>query len=182
MQAAAPRRDGRQLVRDEQRENEINIRLANYDFERQRDQLVQLDEAKSYEFLTDELPNLPEWVDIFYADSFEKRPVRPMPKVSAGVSVNDMDLLEVNFDINDIDLYEMMDILDSYRQKRHYHRLKDKTFVTLEAQQLKAVADFMEKNGITRKNISDDNKVEMPLAKAMYLDETGRSVESTASP
>lgn len=116
VQAAAPRRDGRQLVRDEQRENEINIRLANYDFECQRDQLVQFDEAKSYEFLTDELPNLPEWVDIFYADSFEKRPVRPMPKVSAGVSVNDMDLLEVNFDINDIDLYEMMDILDSYRQ------------------------------------------------------------------
>lgn len=178
VQAAAPRRDGRQLVRDEQRENEINIRLANYDFERQRDQLVQLDEAKSYEFLTDELPNLPEWVDIFYADSFEKRPVRPMPKVSAGVSVNDMDLLEVNFDINDIDLYEMMDILDSYRQKRHYHRLKDKTFVTLEAQQLKAVADFMEKNGITRKNISDDNKVEMPLAKAMYLDETASEAEA----
>ena len=174
----APRSDGRQLVRDEQRENEINIRLANYDFERRRDQLVQPDEAKSYEFLTNELPNLPEWVDIFYADSFEKRPVRSMPKVSVGVSVNDLDLLEVTFDTKDIDIYEMMDILDSYRQKRHYYRLKDRSFVTLEEQQLKAVADFVEKNGITRKNISADNKVEMPLVQAMYLDEKADETEA----
>ena len=84
-----------------------------------------------------------------------KRPVRPMPKVSAGVSVNDMDLLEVTFNMKDLDFSELMDILDSYRAKRRYHRLKDKTFVTLEEQQMQAIADFVENVGITRQGVRD---------------------------
>ncbi|MBO6202838.1 MAG: SNF2 helicase associated domain-containing protein, partial [Selenomonas sp.] len=54
-----PLRDGRKLVRDENKENEILMRLTHYDFRKKRDQLVQRDEEKSYEFLTEELPNLP---------------------------------------------------------------------------------------------------------------------------
>ena len=176
--ADPPLRDGRCLVRDARGEQEIMTRLANYGFVQERDQLVQRDEEKSYEFLTEELPALPDWVDVFYEDSFVKRQVRPMPKVSAGVSVNDMDLLEVTFNMKDLDFSELMDILDSYRAKRRYHRLKDKTFVTLEEQQMQAIADFVENVGITRANATDGATVELPLSHAMYLDELVREDEN----
>ena len=176
--AEPPLRDGRRLVRDARGEQEIMTRLAHYGFTQEKDQLVQRDEEKSYEFLTEELPALPDWVDVFYEDSFVKRPVRPMPKVSAGVSVNDMDLLEVTFNMKDLDFSELMDILDSYHAKRRYHRLKDKTFVTLEEQQMQALADFVENVGITRANAVDGATVELPLSHAMYLDELVREDEN----
>lgn len=176
--AAPPLRDGRHLVRDARGEQEIMTRLSVYGFRPERDQLVQKDEERSYDFLTEELPNLPAWVDVFYEDSFVKRPVRPMPKVAAGVSVNDMDLLEVTFNMKDLDVHELMDILDSYKQKRRYHRLKDRTFVTLEEQQMQALADFVENAGITRKNAADGATVELPLSQAMYLDELARADET----
>ena len=173
-----PLGDGRRLVRDLNGEQELMTRFSNYGFRQEKDQLVQKDEEKSYDFLTEELPNLPEWVDVFYEDSFVKRPVRPMPKVTAGVSVNDMDLLEVTFNMKDLDFNELMDILDSYRQKRRYHRLKDKTFVTLGEQQMQALSDFVDNAGITRANAADGGTVELPLSNAMYLDELVRADES----
>ena len=138
---------------------------------------VQKDEEKSYEFLTEELPNLPDWVDVFYSDAFANRPVRPMPKVTAGVSVNDSNLLEVSFNAKDLDFNELMEILDSYRQKRKYHRLKDKSFITLGDQQMQAIADFVDNTGIDKAQ-ADGMKVELPMSQAMYLDELAREDEA----
>ena len=172
-----PLRDGRKLVRDENKEQDLLTRLTYYGFQKKRDQLVQKDEEKSYEFLTEELPNLPDWVDVFYSDAFANRPVRPMPKVTAGVSVNDSNLLEVSFNAKDLDFNELMEILDSYRQKRKYHRLKDKSFITLGDQQMQAIADFVDNTGIDKAQ-ADGMKVELPMSQAMYLDELAREDEA----
>ena len=172
-----PLRDGRKLVRDERNEEELLLRLTHYGFQKMRDQLVQKDEERSYDFLVEELPNLPDWVEVFYSDAFANRPVRPMPKVTAGVSVNDTDLLEVTFNAKDLDFNELMEILDSYRQKRKYHRLKDKTFITLGEQQMQAIADFVDNTGIGKAK-ADGMKVELPISQAMYLDELARADEN----
>ena len=172
-----PLRDGRKLVRNNASEDEIITRLTHYGFRKKRDQLVQTDEEKSYEFLTEELPYLPDWVDVFYSDAFGSRPVRPMPKVTAGVSVNDANLLEVSFNAKNLDFNELMEILDSYRQKRKYHRLKDRSFITLGDQQMQAIADFVDNTGIARSK-AEGMKVELPLSQAMYLDELARADES----
>ena len=133
---------GRIVVRDKALENEFMDYFSRYGFQPEHGRLVQPAEEKSYDFLTEALPALTEKADIFYADSFEKKPVRKMPKVTAGVSVNDSNLLEVTFSARDIDFDELMDILSDYRQKRRYHRMEDGTFMTLEDQQLSALADL----------------------------------------
>lgn len=175
---APPLRDGRTLVRDMAAERDLLARMLNYGFREERDQLVQYDEERSYDFLSEELPALPDYVEVFYTEAFSKKPVRPMPRVTTGVSVSDSDLLEVTFNMKDIDLNELLAILDSYRQKRRYHRLKDRTFVTLGEQQLQAVADLVENIGITPANAGDGKTVELPLSQAMYLDELAREDES----
>ena len=172
---------GLNLVRNESGEQEIFARFANYGFTQERGLFVQRDEEQSYDFLVDELPNLPEWVEIFYEDAFQEKPVRQMPKVTAGVSVNDANLLEVSFSAKDLNFDEMLDILASYRQKKRYHRLKDRTFVTLGEQQLQALADFVESTGLTKKKIQEGEKAVLPLAQAMYIDQLARDQETDIS-
>lgn len=168
---------GRMLIRNERQEKGFLAQFLAYGFEQERDRLVQPDEEKSYDFLTEALPAMPDWVEVFYADSFERRPVRSMPNVTAGVSINDMDLLEVTFDVKGMDFQELIAILDSYRQKRRYHRMKDKSFITLGDQQLATIADLVEDTGLKNGKAKGGGTVEMPLANALYLDSLARDDE-----
>ena len=172
---------GMNLVRSESGEQEIFARFANYGFQQERGLFVQLDEEMAYEFLVEELPDLPDWVEIFYEDAFKEKPVRQMPKVTAGVSVNDSNLLEVSFSAQNLDFDELLDVLASYRQKKRYHRMKDRTFVTLGEQQLQALADFVESTGLTKKKIQDGERAVLPLAQAMYIDQLARDSEADIS-
>ncbi|MGN0949644.1 MAG: SNF2 helicase associated domain-containing protein [Mitsuokella sp.] len=166
------------LVRDLEAEQSILMIFAQYGFAKRHDQFVQPDEEKSYEFLTDGLEAMPDFVEIFYEESFTKRPVRPLPKITAGVSLNDTDLLEVTFDMKEVDFAELIEILASYRQKKRYHRMKDRSFVTLGEQQLQAIAELVEHEGLTgKKKLPADNKIELPMAEAMYLDALARDEE-----
>ena len=169
---------GRILVRDKSLEDSFLGCFEIHGFRAEHGRFLQPDEEKSYDFMVESLPKLSEEADVFYADSFEKKPVRKMPRVVAGVSVNDMNLLEVTFNAKDIDFDELMDILADYRQKRRYHRMKDGTFVTLEQQQLSALADFVENTGLKKGMADEERKVQLSLSNAMYLDELAREDES----
>ena len=169
---------GRIFVRNEQEEQHLLQVLAAYGFHQKGDRLVQEDEEKSYDFLSRGLPALPDWVEVFYAELFQKRPVRPLPKITAGVSVNDANLLEVTFDMKEIDFAELLDILESYRKKKRYHRMKDRSFVTLGEQQLQSLAAFVENTGLDRQLPQTGSKVELPLSEAMYLDNLARKMRA----
>ena len=165
------------LVRDDRGEQEILHYFEAYGFEREGKVYVQDDEAKSYDFLTEALPALAEKAEIYYADAFQKKPVQTMPKITAGVSVNQDNLLEITFSTENIDFDEILTILQEYREKRRYHRMKDGTFVTLGDQQLSGLADFVESTGLKKGVADEENKVELPLSNAMVLDTIAREDE-----
>jgi len=159
------------LIRDAITERQILRFFKQYAFREEKDQLVQDDEDRSYDFLTEALPQLTEIADVYYSESFRRRPVQQMAKVTAGVSVNDENMLEVSLENQDFNMNELLEILSSYRLKRRYHRLKDGTFISLEEQQLGGLADFVENAGIKGDN---SNVVELPLGKAVYIDTLAR--------
>ena len=160
----------RLLVRDERAEQRIHNLFVTYGFAQQSDQYVQPDADKSFDFLTEAVPALPEHVAVFYADSVLSNPVQRVPHVRTGVSINDDNLLEITFDTHGLDVEELMGILSDYRQRRRYHRLKDGTFLTLQDQQLAALANFTERAGVTQADLVEGKAVK-PLAQAMYFDE-----------
>jgi SNF2 family DNA or RNA helicase len=159
--------ESKRLIRDAQTEHQILQWFRKFHFTTEKDQLVQPDEEKTYDFLTEALPHLSEMADVFYSEIFNKKPVQMMPRVTVGVSVNADHLLEVSFANQNFDFDELIELLGSYRLKRRYHRLKDGTFVSLGEQQLGALADFVESAGIRK---GEDGKAIVPLAKAMYID------------
>ena len=173
----APREDGRVLVRNDREEQALLGVFPAYGFRKQGKVLIQPDEERTYDFLTQALPQLSEQAEVFYADAFQKKPVQHLPQITAGVSVNDDNLLEVTFGGADLSVDEIMAILSDYREKRRYHRLKDGTFVSLGTQQLSALADFVENTGLDKKKAQDGDHVVLPISHAMYLDALARDEE-----
>ena len=171
------KKNGRILVRDDRSEQEITNVFLTYGFTPEGPAYVQEDEARSYDFLTEALPALAEKAEVYYADAFQKKPVQPMPQVTAGVSVSQEGLLEVTFSMEDIDFDEILAILKDYREKRRYHRMKDGTFVTLGEQQLSGLADFVETTGLKKGVADEDGKALLPLSNAMVLDAIAREDE-----
>ncbi|MBR2216141.1 MAG: DEAD/DEAH box helicase [Selenomonadaceae bacterium] len=172
-------RKGKTLVRENAAEQELLNLFHAYSFEENKGLFIQDDEDKSYDFLVDALPELADKADVYYSEALQKKPVQRMAKVTAGVSVNDDNLLEVTFNTDEVDFDELMDILASYRQKRRYHRLKDGTFITLEEQQLASLSDLVDHMGIRKgaKGV-EDMTVKLPLSQAMYLDSLAKEEES----
>ena len=167
---------GRRLIRDAAGEAAIFAFFDTYDFLPKDGRFVQSDEAQSFLFLDEALPELSKITDVYYADAFHEKPVRRMPPVTIGVSVNDENLLDVTFDAAHIDFAELIGVLRSYREKRVYHRLKDGTFVTLGDQQLAGLADFIESTGI--KKATDAQNIRLPLRQALYLDALAKEDKS----
>lgn len=167
---AAPQEapSGRRLIRDTAGEAAIHAFFDAYDFFSEEGRFVQPDEAQSFLFLDEALPELSKIADVYYADAFHEKPVRRMPPVTIGVSVNDENLLDVTFDAAQLDFAELIGVLRSYREKKLYHRLKDGTFVTLGDQQLAGLADFIESTRM--KKAADAKRIELPLRQALYLD------------
>lgn len=93
--------------------------------------------------------------------------VRPV-KVSVGVSVSS-GLLELNISTEDIPQNEMLDILNSYRTKKKYYRLKDGSFVNLNDSSLAMLAELMESMHLKPKEFVN-GKMHLPMYRTLYLD------------
>ena len=155
------------LIRDAEAERSVLSLLEAWDFASEDGRFVQREEERAYDFLCEGLPELSRLADVFYSDSFTRRPVQSLPPVTLGVSVNQDDLLELTFSGADFDFDELIGVLQSYRLKRRFHRLKDNTFLALDGKSLSALADFAEETGLERLK---GGKAELPLADALYID------------
>ena len=155
------------LIRDAEAERAVLSLLDAWHFSREDGRFVQRDEERAYDFLREGLPELSRLADVFYSDSFTRRPVQSVPPVTLGVSVNQDELLELTFSGADFDFDELIGILRSYRLKRRFHRLKDNSFLSLDGESLSALADFAEETGLERLK---NGKAELPLADALYID------------
>lgn len=93
--------------------------------------------------------------------------VKPM-KVSVGVSVSS-GLLELDIATDDVPYQELLDILNSYRAKKKYHRLKDGSFVNVEDASLEMLNELMESMHLKPKEFIQ-GKMHLPMYRTLYLD------------
>lgn len=130
---------------------------------------VQPDEARAYDFIMHAMPALNKQANIHCVEL--KEFVTTSQSVSVGVRINDKSILELSTQGKKYNFVELMDIFASYRKRRRYHRLKDGRFMTLGEQQMEKLSGLIEM--VDPKKIKDDT-VQLPMSRAMYLDELGR--------
>lgn len=93
--------------------------------------LILVNEEKIYHFLTSEIENYMKQFEVLATEQFKQKEVKQPKIANLGVRVEN-NLLKINFDQIDFDPSEISKIMEKYKLKKKYHRLKDGSFLELE--------------------------------------------------
>ena len=122
-----------------------------------------------YNFLTDEIELYMKKFEVLATDSFKQKQIKE-PKISnVGVRVEN-NLLEVNFDGLGFDLSELKEIMEKYKLKKKFHRLKNGEFINLEENETINLFENLKTNlDIDFKEI-EKGEITLPVFRSLYLD------------
>ena len=139
---------------------------------------VLTDDEKIYEFITDELEYYLKSFEILATEKFNNKKLK-QPKLSTlGIKIEN-NLLEIDLKSLNIDTKELIEIMEKYKLKKKYHRLKDGSFLNLENNEN---IDFLGKL-ITGADV-DYNElttgiIRLPVHRTMYLNQLLEGLKDT---
>ncbi len=141
--------------------------LRAYGFKQDKDKLTLKGDDSIYELYTTGLSALKNEAEVFATDEFNKRSVTRMVNKSAGIRISG-NLLKLNIDTSGYSTSELLDALASYSQKKKYHKLRDGSFINLEDDNVKEMADFLNSLDVTKKDIKNGT-INLEKYRAIYL-------------
>ena len=134
--------------------------------------------------LADEgLQKLSEVMDVYVDDRLKAMRMRPAPPVSIGVSLSG-GVLELTFSTDQMSPEEVAGILNSYRERRRYHRLRGGEFLTLTDGGLQTLSELYEGLHLSEGALKK-GRVSLPAYRALYVDDVlaaSQSVRYDRSP
>ncbi|MCI5856437.1 MAG: DEAD/DEAH box helicase [Agathobacter sp.] len=159
--------------RDRLREIEAGQRAMSYFPERgseeESDLLIsQGDEEAAYRILDEGVSALMELGEVHCTDRFKSRNIRRSVKISVGVSVKS-EIMDLEISSDNLSTQELLEILNSYRLKKKYHRLKNGDFVDITDESIAELSSMMDTMHISPKEFAE-GKMHLPLYRAIYLD------------
>lgn len=157
------------LVRDVQKEYQFNSILKNYDFRSYQGKIYLKEEEMIYQFLKSGIEELLEVSEVNVTDKLKA--VRIMRPVIGQVGLRiESNMLHVALSEVNMPMDEVREILNAYKAKSKYYRLKDGSFVDVDTSEAKELANMVEGLGI-----SDDalqkGEIILPKYRALYLDQ-----------
>lgn len=155
------------VIRDEKAEKEVYDKLYQFGFVKKEKTYEIKNPDKIYEFLGEGVPVLQSLGDVYYSEGFKTLKIKS-PKITSGVRLNDEDLLEFSFKMEDIDNKELSSILKSIRENKKYHKLKNGSFIPIENGEIKAMENMLSYLDVEDKRIVDGNFT-LSKYEAMYL-------------
>ncbi|HIZ78654.1 MAG TPA: SNF2 helicase associated domain-containing protein [Candidatus Lachnoclostridium stercorigallinarum] len=155
-------------VPGEFRVSQAITRYFKYREESGSDPVIRDDEEAVYRLLTEGIPEFRTLGEVLVSERMKKLRVLPPPTVSVGVSGRG-NWLELKVDAEGMSRQELLKILDSYRQKKKYYRLKTGEFLELGDGGLLTVAEMLDGLGLTKAQMSEE-VIRLPGYRAFYLD------------
>lgn len=126
------------------------------------------DDEKTYHLLSNGMAALKTYAEIFATDRFRNIRIRSNPGIGVGVRL-ESDLLKLDISMQGMERQELAAILESYRQRKKYHRLKDGSFLNLQEGSLSEFAVLSEGLHIGPKELAQE-EITVPKYRALYLD------------
>lgn len=126
------------------------------------------DEDRIYRVMTEGVDEILRLGEVRCTDSFRNKRVIRRVKARVGVSVSD-GLLELEVSADGLEQRELLDLLQSYRKKKRYHRLKDGSYVGLDDTALETVDELVTALSLKPADMIK-GKMHLPLYRALYLD------------
>ena len=159
------------VARDIAKENEYLDIFVNTGFmlDKENGRLILANEEKIYNFLSEEIGIYMQKFEVLATDTFKKKEIRK-PKIgNIGIKLEN-DLLKIDLSKIDFNIEEIKSIMQKYKLKKKYHRLKDGSFLDLEENEtMDFISSLLENDDISYKQIQE-GELELPLSRGMYLD------------
>lgn len=161
------------LVREKEKEEEVCNALASYGFEPHNGFYLLKQEDDIYTLLTEGLSDLSAYGSLFSSDAFATMRLRRNNGVRMGISMPPgEDLLQVEFQYDDISGEELRAIFHSYRQKKTYHRLNDGSFLDLTDEMFVKAAELLENMNLSYRDFDKNGVLKIAKSHAVYLEST----------
>lgn len=119
-----------------------------------------------YDFINNAIPRLSPYVEIYVSEKVKSIKMRKLKSIGVGVSF-ETGLLQFNFDFSEIDAKEMRKVIDAYREKRRFYRLKDGSFLDIQDEQIEQFVELIDDLGIESNNLEKEMSVES--FRSLYL-------------
>lgn len=126
------------------------------------------EEEKIYEIVIQGIPLLERLGRIMATDKVKKLSIRRSPSVSMGVRIKS-DLLEITMSMEEYSNKELQNMLEAYRKKKKYFRLRSGEFVTLADDSFSVLSEFVDSFQVSEKEMGKGN-LTLPLYRSLYLD------------
>ncbi len=156
--------------RDQIRESTVLLRVEEFFPELLEDGSLASspDEDSVYRVLTEGVETLWRMGEVMSTDRFDGLTVRKSIRIQVGVSV-ESELMDLKISSEDVSLAELAEILNSYKLKKKYHRLKNGDFIRMDESigELAALTDTLQ---LSRKDLLSGD-VSVPSYRALYLEQ-----------
>ena len=143
-------------------------RYFKYREEGSGDPVIRDDEEALYRLLTEGMGEFKRLGEVEISREMGRLKILPPPAVSVGVSCAG-NWLDLTVEADGLSRQELLKVLDSYRQKKKYYRLKSGEFLRLQDDGLMTVASMLDGLGLTKAQMAED-VMRIPGYRAFYLD------------
>ena len=138
------------------------------------DLVIRDDEEAVYRLLSQGIEELKGLGEVWFSENWESLRILPPPQVTVGVQTAGQ-WLDLTVDAGDLTGPEVAEILEAYRQRKHYYRLKTGEFFRLEDSGLLTVARLLDGMEISKGELKKTRlNFRVPGYRALYLDELYR--------
>lgn len=126
------------------------------------------DDGQLFRFLTEGVAALRQVAAVYASDRYDRIAPAAPARLQMGVSLLG-DLLQVELDAADWEPADLTGIMEGYRRRAAYHRLRDGRFVALDDPALLALAEMTDGLAVTEREWSS-GRITLPRYRALYLD------------
>ena len=133
-----------------------------------------------YTVMTEVIPELSQYGEVQGSEQFSRYKVRPVPSIQVGIGI-ESGLMDLSIISKDVSPEELLEILNSYRAKKKYHRLRSGDYIRFgQGSQLQSLDEMLEEIRIRAEDVIGKD-VHLPMYRALYLDAMLKKHEELAA-
>lgn len=132
------------------------------------DFIISHDDQAAFLFLEQGLPHFYELAEVFISSNMKRIRILSAPRTAVGVSVSN-GLLEIDVHSDSLPYEELAGILNSYRRRQKYYKLKSGEFLKLENNSLSVLSELANGLRLSEQAIRG-GRISVPLYRASYID------------
>ena len=132
------------------------------------DFIISHDDQAAFLFLEQGLPHFYELAEVFISSNMKRIRILSAPRTAVGVSVSN-GLLEIDIHSDSLPYEELAGILNSYRRRQKYYKLKSGEFLKLENNSLSVLSELVDGLRLSEQAIRG-GRISVPLYRASYID------------